>query len=209
MRTSHVGLALVVLTLSVATTRHDARARRAGDLHGDQTLRSDDAHRVVDLPDPDRVVGRGAAAEAMTLLADLQAVSIEAGTFCLLPKLQIADAAERLQDWGAEPLPPVADTLRWVRLWRDPMTRSVAVQERPWHEGTIHKGCTRTGQAPAEHGHDSDKQVVEWRACSCQHTCEPGNDETNGRKWDPTCAARCSASHCHCPNKCGQTAVRE
>lgn len=77
--------------------------------------------------------------------------------------------------------------------------------ERPWHIGSVHVGCTRDGQAPSEHGHDTDQMVARWEACACQHQCDrtaPEAPETGGRRWDPKCRARCSPEHCHCPHPC-------
>lgn len=74
------------------------------------------------------------------------------------------------------------------------------LQSQPWHQGAIHIGCNRFGKP--HQGHESDKQVKEWRRCYCRHDCEIGNEETNNRKWDAKCEARCSANHCHCPHPC-------
>lgn len=66
---------------------------------------------------------------------------------------------------------------------------------RPWMQGTIEIGCNRSGQQPEG---DTSK---EWKACACHHTQKEGgscDDETQGRKWDPQCATRCSPKRCQC-----------
>lgn len=82
----------------------------------------------------------------------------------------------------------------------------VVLLQQPWHQGTVHIGCSRDGSSHA--GHESDQYVKQWEACDCQHACDPNDpsaDETGGRRWDPKCRARCAAAHCHCGPPCKTT----
>lgn len=72
---------------------------------------------------------------------------------------------------------------------------------RPWMRGQVEIACSYDG-----HPIEGDT-VAEWRACQCQHLCDPADEragETDGRKWDSTCSARCRTDHCHCPHPCDE-----
>lgn len=72
---------------------------------------------------------------------------------------------------------------------------------KPWMRGQIEKACSYDG-----HPIDGD-MAAEWHACRCQHVCDPTDpnaNETDGRKWDAHCNARCSPRHCHCTAPCGE-----
>ena len=63
--------------------------------------------------------------------------------------------------------------------------------DRPWMRGRVEKSCAPT--ADREKG---------WLECACRHICDKARDDTGGRKWDATCAARCNPSNCKCPHPC-------
>lgn len=84
------------------------------------------------------------------------------------------------------------------------MTVALAVQaDRPWMQGHIEKGCGRTPAAIAKLKKERPNVVIE--KCECHHACDPNAphaDETDERRWDGSCAARCSPSNCVCPHPC-------
>lgn len=72
---------------------------------------------------------------------------------------------------------------------------------RPWMRGVVEIACSMDGHRIA------GDETREWRACACQHRCDPADgraDETDGRAWDASCKTRCSPSHCHCPHPCDE-----
>ena len=79
-------------------------------------------------------------------------------------------------------------------------------EEKPWHRGSIHKGCSLDGnqiEVPENRRGPNWRASPEvWLSCECKHKCEPDNKETGGRGWDSICAARCSPFHCKCPSPC-------
>ena len=82
-------------------------------------------------------------------------------------------------------------------------TVTVAAQSpRPWMEGTIEKACGTPEHIAKVRKAKPNARIEE---CHCRHACDPMNehtDETDGRAWDGTCAAKCSASNCGCPHPC-------
>lgn len=64
-------------------------------------------------------------------------------------------------------------------------------EARPWMRGTQEKKCARLG--------DPEEGVLE---CECRMMCDPESRETQGRRWDSRCAARCNPRNCTCPNPC-------
>lgn len=71
--------------------------------------------------------------------------------------------------------------------------------DRPWMRGTVEKACSHTGEKW------QGDETADWSACDCKHTCakdDPSTEETQGRRWDASCATRCSPRHCHCRNPC-------
>lgn len=78
-----------------------------------------------------------------------------------------------------------------------------AQSPRPWMQGTVEKGCGRSPRAIAELKKAKPDVIIE--RCECQHRCDPDDEhaaETDERKWDGRCAARCSPSNCVCPHPC-------
>lgn len=73
---------------------------------------------------------------------------------------------------------------------------------RPWMRGSTEKSCARP-----EHLAEAKKArpggiVLE---CKCQHVCDPQDKhaaETNDRKWDALCEARCNPGNCGCRHPC-------
>lgn len=61
--------------------------------------------------------------------------------------------------------------------------------DRPWMRGTEEKSCAPMAR----------EGVL---ACACQHLCAPEIEETNGRRWDWRCQARCNPANCRCPHPC-------
>jgi len=86
------------------------------------------------------------------------------------------------------------------------MTGVLAAQEpapRPWMQGMVEKGCGLTEDAIKKLKEEKPNIVIEH--CECKHYCDPSYEhaeETDGRKWDGRCAARCSPSNCVCPHPC-------
>ena len=73
---------------------------------------------------------------------------------------------------------------------------------RPWLRGNIEKSCAAPeaiAEAQIEH------PEVTYLACECQHQCKPDDEragETDGRKWDAACQARCNPANCQCVHPC-------
>ena len=68
--------------------------------------------------------------------------------------------------------------------------------DHPWMRGKVEKACSHTGERWA------GDETADWSECDCHHTCDKSQEETQGRKWDAACRARCSPWHCHCRNPC-------
>lgn len=74
--------------------------------------------------------------------------------------------------------------------------------DRPWMRGTVEKSCAR-GEVLAKLREENPNIL----ACACQHTCDPKYDhakDTESRRWDGRCEARCNPKNCQCPHPCDE-----
>lgn len=94
--------------------------------------------------------------------------------------------------------------MRWTLMLMALMVGVLAAQApRPWMQGTVEKGCGRSPAAIAQLKKDKPDVVIE--KCECRHSCDPNDEhamETDERKWDGACQARCSPDNCRCPHPC-------
>ena len=73
---------------------------------------------------------------------------------------------------------------------------------RPWLRGSIEKYCNMTQAGIDKLRREHPDKAEHIRLCACEHECDPMQGETDGRKWDPQCEARCSPSNCTCEHPC-------
>ena len=73
---------------------------------------------------------------------------------------------------------------------------------RPWMRGTVEKSCAPS-HVVEKYRKDHPGKIVE--ACACRHKCDPNYKyakQTDNRRWDATCSARCSPKGCYCMHPC-------
>lgn len=75
--------------------------------------------------------------------------------------------------------------------------------DRPWMRGTVEKYCHQTQADVDRMQQEAPGKVIVL--CHCQHQCDPMDPhagETDMRKWDQACEARCNPSNCNCKHAC-------
>ena len=88
------------------------------------------------------------------------------------------------------------------------MTGVMAAQEpapRPWMQGAVEYYCHQTEADIARMRKEFPEKADQIKLCACKHTCDPGYEhaeETENRKWDAACLARCNPSNCNCKHPC-------
>lgn len=73
---------------------------------------------------------------------------------------------------------------------------------RPWVRGSVEKSCGTETQIDKLR---EDHPGVTFVPCACHHSCDPLDPyagDTDRRKWDGRCAARCNPRNCACPHPC-------
>lgn len=73
---------------------------------------------------------------------------------------------------------------------------------RPWLRGAIEKSCARAKHVALMREANPGKIIL---ACACKHMCDPKDPlakETNDRRWDVKCQARCNPNGCVCKHPC-------
>lgn len=76
---------------------------------------------------------------------------------------------------------------------------------RPWMQGTVEKYCHATPADINRMRKEFPEKAENILLCACKHSCDPNYEharETDRRKWDAKCEARCSPENCSCPDPC-------
>ena len=73
---------------------------------------------------------------------------------------------------------------------------------RPWMRGSIEYYCSISAEAVEQLKRDNPGKADKIKLCHCEHMCDPEQKETDGRKWDAKCEARCNPNNCNCPHPC-------
>lgn len=74
--------------------------------------------------------------------------------------------------------------------------------QRPWMQGSIEYYCGRTQEVIDAMKRSDPGKADRIKLCECKHICDPEQEETNGRKWDAKCEARCNPDNCNCGHPC-------
>lgn len=76
---------------------------------------------------------------------------------------------------------------------------------RPWMQGQVEKFCHQTqadvDRLRREYPDKADRILL----CACKHVCDPNWEhagETDRRRWDAACEARCNPDNCNCRHPC-------
>ena len=84
----------------------------------------------------------------------------------------------------------------------------LAAQEpapRPWMEGRVEKYCHQTQADIDRMRKEFPDKAGQIELCACRHMCDPDYEhakETDGRRWDAACKAKCNPDNCNCTHPC-------
>ena len=86
------------------------------------------------------------------------------------------------------------------------LTVALAAQApRPWMQGNVEKFCHQTQADVNRMRKEFPDKAEHILLCACKHSCDPRYEhaeETDGRKWDAKCEARCNPDNCNCKHPC-------
>lgn len=88
------------------------------------------------------------------------------------------------------------------------MVGVLAAQEpapKPWMQGSVEKYCHATAADIARMRKEFPDKAENILLCECKHSCDRNYEhaeETDGRRWDAACQAKCSPDNCNCKHPC-------
>lgn len=82
---------------------------------------------------------------------------------------------------------------------------AAAQAPRPWMQGNVEYYCHQTEADIERMKKEFPEKADNIKLCACRHSCDPLDPhagETQNRRWDEKCEARCNPRNCSCRHPC-------